>query len=363
MAQPPRVIKTLLVGDEPRDIVFAGNNKSQAFITTAHRGQNGPNDQPIDAQLSVPSVGRADVWVFDANDTGETIGGDPVTVLSMFGDTPRALTTSLDGSSVYAAVMHSGNRTTAIGENGIAKRGPIQSSDGAEQPDTGLILKFDGTNWRDDTGQSADLNNTSYDSLVKFSLPDHDVFEISAVDEPRVVNRFSGVGTTLFNMVTNPVTGVVYVSNTDANNLTRFEGEGHAGTTVRGNIAQSRITVIDSNSVAPINLNKHLDHSQASATEEQRRLSVAQPTGMAVSADGSTLFVAAFGSEKVTVYNTADLADNSFEVSDSMQIALGAGGPTGLVLNEAGNQLYVMTRFNNSVVAVDIKNTYFSTAA
>src|SRR5262245_61043913 len=34
----PRVTRTLLVGDEPRDIVFAGS-PSRAFITTAHRGQ------------------------------------------------------------------------------------------------------------------------------------------------------------------------------------------------------------------------------------------------------------------------------------------------------------------------------------
>ncbi|MGH8186835.1 MAG: YncE family protein, partial [Steroidobacteraceae bacterium] len=35
----PRVTRTLLVGDEPRDIVFAGTN-NYAFITTAHRGQH-----------------------------------------------------------------------------------------------------------------------------------------------------------------------------------------------------------------------------------------------------------------------------------------------------------------------------------
>ena len=34
---PPRVVRTLHVGDEPRDIVFASG---KAFITTAHRGQN-----------------------------------------------------------------------------------------------------------------------------------------------------------------------------------------------------------------------------------------------------------------------------------------------------------------------------------
>ena len=37
-ASPPRVVRTLLVGDEPRDIVFAGTNRDRAFITTAHRG-------------------------------------------------------------------------------------------------------------------------------------------------------------------------------------------------------------------------------------------------------------------------------------------------------------------------------------
>ncbi|HCS90589.1 MAG TPA: hypothetical protein DIW77_11215, partial [Chromatiaceae bacterium] len=36
------VAQTLFVGDEPRDIVFAGDGNSKAFITTAHRGQNSP---------------------------------------------------------------------------------------------------------------------------------------------------------------------------------------------------------------------------------------------------------------------------------------------------------------------------------
>ena len=57
----PFVKQTLLVGDEPRDILFAGPKKDKAFITTAHRGQN----IPFDPQLTTPGVGRADVWVFD----------------------------------------------------------------------------------------------------------------------------------------------------------------------------------------------------------------------------------------------------------------------------------------------------------
>src|SRR5690242_16532643 len=49
------VTRTLLVGDEPRDLVFAGPQGRRAFITTAHRGQN----IPIDPQLTTPGVGRA----------------------------------------------------------------------------------------------------------------------------------------------------------------------------------------------------------------------------------------------------------------------------------------------------------------
>src|SRR5262249_47137970 len=86
-AAPARVVRTLLVGDEPRDIVFAGPGRSRAFITTAHRGQN----SPVDPQLLTPGVGRADVWVFDAAALGTSLGGTPLTIVTLFSDTPRAL--------------------------------------------------------------------------------------------------------------------------------------------------------------------------------------------------------------------------------------------------------------------------------
>jgi len=120
-ASPPRVKRTLFVGDEPRDIVFGrapsdtGNARSRAFITTAHRGQNNPRDP----QLTTPGVGRADVWVFDANNLGSPLGGTPLTVITLFGDTPRALAVTPDGNTVYAAVFHSGNQTTTIGEGPV----------------------------------------------------------------------------------------------------------------------------------------------------------------------------------------------------------------------------------------------------
>ena len=106
------VVRTLLVGDEPRDIVFAGPHRSRAFITTAHRGQNTGRDP----QLATPGVGRADVWVFDAEHLGASLAGTPLTVITLFADTPRALAVSADGRTVYAAAFHSGNQTTSIHE-------------------------------------------------------------------------------------------------------------------------------------------------------------------------------------------------------------------------------------------------------
>jgi len=136
----PRVVRTLLVGDEPRDIVFGGPNRSRAFITTAHRGQNAP----YDPQLTTPGIGRADVWVFDATDLGSSsLGGAPLNIIQLFSDTPRALAVSPDGQRVYAAGFHTGNRTTSIHRNTLVNGAngrqlpPFVNAYGQPQPPTG----------------------------------------------------------------------------------------------------------------------------------------------------------------------------------------------------------------------------------
>jgi hypothetical protein len=83
-ATPPVVVQTLLVGDEPRDIVFAGTGSNRAFITTAHRGQHRSHSSISavpgagDPQFTSEGIGRADVWVFDATSTGSEVGGLPI---------------------------------------------------------------------------------------------------------------------------------------------------------------------------------------------------------------------------------------------------------------------------------------------
>ncbi|XXX72481.1 hypothetical protein WMF30_33020 [Sorangium sp. So ce134] len=352
------VARTLLVGDEPRDIVFAGSSKRRAFITTAHRGQNIPHDP----QLTTPGVGRADVWVFDAASLGASLGGDPLTIVTLFSDTPRALAATPDGSRVYAAAFHSGNRTTIVhdslvpngGEEAGGLPGPTTNFEGVPRPEVGLIVKFDGEHWVDELSRP-------WDDKLRFSLPDKDVFVIDATANPPAQlagpgGSYAGVGTVLFNMAVNPVSGKVYVSNTEARNDLRFEGPGiFAGSSLRGHLHESRITVLSGGGAAPRHLNKHIDYDACCAPlpNDENEKSLAQPLGMAVSGDGETLYVAAFGSSKIGVYDTAALEADTFVPSTADQIPLTGGGPTGMALDEARGRMYVMTRFDNAISVID----------
>lgn len=385
----PRVTRTLLVGDEPRDIVFAGSN-NYAFITTAHRGQHRthPSIASVpgagDPQLTTPSVPRADVWVFNPTSLGNSVGGTPVRIVSLFGDTPRALAVSPDRSTVYAAILSSGNQTAPVNQEAVCDGfitflpcitledepplfnninpgglpGPRTNVEGKLAPEVGLIVKFNkATNrWEDTLGRN-------WNNAVRYRLPDKDVF---AIDANSLAQKafYTGVGTTLFNMVANPTNGKLYVSNSDAQNLTRFEGPGEAGgSTVQGNLAQMRITVISGNTVAPRHLNKHIDYSrlanQSGFDPTVKNHSLSTPLDMVVSSDGSKLYVAAFGSSKIGVFNTAQLENDSFNprTASASYISVSGGGPSGLVLDEARNRLYVMTRFDNSVKAINLASS------
>ena len=364
-----RVTRTLLVGDEPRDIVFAGPSKSRAFITAAHRGQNRPGDP----QLLAGGVPRSDIWVFDANDLdgpppGAALGGKPITILSLFGDTPRALAVTPLGDKVYAAVFHSGDQTTAVVQGTLPTPGPLPSlpvpnlspapqppppiTDPLPAPQVGVMLKYvSGTTWVDSAGGT-------HDNVVQFQLPDHDVFAIDAnATLPVQTSVFDHVGTILFNMVVNPVSGAVYVSNTDANNMDRFEGFGTPN--LRGELHKARISILTGTStVSTRHLNKHIDYAPAVASVAVNQASLGIPTDMAITSNGSTLYVAAFGSQEIGIVDTAALAlppsdPNSFTPNAANHIPLSAGGPGGVVLDEARNRLYVYTRFDDGISIVD----------
>jgi DNA-binding beta-propeller fold protein YncE len=377
----PRVVQTLLVGDEPRDIVFAGN-PVRAFITTAHRGQQ-RTDPSIagvpgagDPQMTTPGIPRADVWVFDPANLGTTMGGTPLNIMSFFTDTPRALAVSPDKNTVYVAGFKTGNQTTTIFQGRVCtgfqpftpctlpdgtispggNPGPPTDSIGQPAPEVGLIVKYNNSDghWEDELSRV-------WDNSVRFNLPDTDVFAVNA-NSLTQTEAFAHVGTTLFNMATNPVTGNLYVSNTDAVNNVRFEGPGtFAGHTVQGHLAEARITVISGSTVSPRHLNKHINYSSLAGSPgfdpTAKTHSLSMPLDIAVTGDGGTLYVAAFGSSKVGVFSTSSIENDTFNpvTASANYITVSGGGPSGLVLDEPRGQMYAMTRFDNSLKVINLQ--------
>ena len=383
-ASPPHVVRTLLVGDEPSDVVFAGptdadGHFTRAFITTARRGQNLPDSIP--PNLTTPGTPRALVYVFDATNLGSSLGGTPETIVQLFGDTPRALAASPDGHTVYAAIFKSGNETTTVTEAAVCDGGaaaPPCAVDGVQVPgglpngqvpgglpapnvnvedivgpEVGLIVKYDEASglWKDELGRN-------WNNAVRFSLPDLDVFRIDALAEPpQQTASFAHVGTVLYNMIVNPTDGALYVSNTEARNEIRFEGPGTSASTVRGDLHESRITVIADGQVSPRHLNKHITalpqgYRTTPMPDGIKEASLATPLDMAVASDG-TLYLAAFGSSAVGVFHSAEVEADTFVPDAAHHITVSGGGPSGLVLDEANHRLYVLTRFDNAVKVID----------
>jgi YVTN family beta-propeller protein len=391
-ADPPRVVRTLLVGDEPWDVVFAGPREegergayTRAFVSAARRGQNHPEGP--NAQQKTPGIGRADVWVFDARELGAPLGGTPEAIVQLFGDKPRGLAASPDGATVYAAVFHSGNRTTALSTGAVcdggASRGPCrlgqtgaddppvegepgtgnppvlpgglpapnQDAAGNPAPESGLIVRYDEASkqWRDELGRN-------WNGAVPFSLPDLDVFAIDATaDPPQQVAAWPSVGTVLFGLEVHR-SGRVYVANSEARNEVRFEGPGVAGTTVRGHLHESRISVLGQDgSVRPRHLNKHIDYDVSPVPEGVRERSLSTPTGLAFSPGGTLVYVAALGSDAVGVLRVGELDRDRFAPSAAAQIPV-PGGPAGLLVDRLRSRLYVYTRFDNAIATVDTRS-------
>ncbi|MBO9491082.1 hypothetical protein J7384_11985 [Endozoicomonas sp. G2_1] len=391
----PVVTRTLLVGDEPQDIVFA---KGKAFISSAHRGQHLSHHSlrgvpgAGDPQLHTPGIGRADVWIFNTANLGQALGGIPEKIMTLFGDSPRGLAVSPDQSSVYVSVFHSGNQTTAVHEavmcqgfeddqlgsqpcqvmdgisspkglaNGMLPGGrtaPGINVRGQAQPWTSMIVKYDRA-----SGKWLDTKGRNFSNGVRFSLPDKDVF---AIDTETLTEKaaYTNVGTTLFNLAVDPKTGGLFVSNTEANNAVRFEGAGEfADSTVQGNIARSQITYINTanGQVLPRHINNHIDYSQLKAKPDVKQHSLSTPTQIALSADGETLYMTALGSNKVAVLNTEQLREQKFwdggaddfnpEQASERYLDI-AGGPAGLKLDESNKRIYVYTKFDNALVTIN----------
>lgn len=304
------VVRTLLVGDEPTDVVFTDDGR--AFVCISQEDL---------------------IRVYDLAD----LNSAPVDI-PLEGSDPRSLATSPDGATVYVTIHDSGNRTTVIPADIVTAGGglpaPNPPKNGAlpPAPAVSLIVQYDGANWVDE-------NAGVWTSFVPYTLPDNDVY---AIDKTTLVvtDVYQGVGTALFNVGVHPSSGELFVTNQEAFNLTRFEPN------LKGRFAENRVTRIDPGTgvATPQHINTHINYAAPSGDPTERALSLSMPLDIVVSGSGD-VFVAAFGSRKVGVLDTGGNVTRRITVGE---------GPAGLALDTARDQLYVFNRFTSSLSVVDL---------
>ncbi len=341
---------TLSVGDEPGDVVFAGSPE-RAFVSISQENE---------------------VWVFDPAD----LTLSPL-VVDIFGEEPRALARSTDGTQVYAAIFDSGNGTTVLG-GGIASGGTIAfppnvvniagtpyggtnppPNDGAAfvpainpsnplAPKVGMIVrKLSAGLWLDDNGGDWSNLVSGPQALlsgrpVGWDLPDHDIAVINTAT--LAVSYLDQLLTNDMALSVHPVSGDVTVVGTEATNEIRFEPN-LTSTFVRVHLAFAH-PVTGTSSV--LDLNDHLDYTISSIPQNDRNLSIGDPRAIVWNAAGTRAWVAGKGSA-----NLIEIDGGGARASTGTPIDVGEG-PTGLALDEARGMLYVHQHFDGSIAAVDI---------
>jgi YVTN family beta-propeller protein len=303
---------------------------SKGIVTDTIYAKAEPMDVVFAAGLAFVSVSRNNqINAYNVN-THRLVASIPV-----FGGNPRALAVSPDGSKVYAAFAISGNATTIIPVPLAPPPPPPTNPALPPAPAQGIIVQ---------------ATDPSWSSFIQFTMPDNDVVEINAAS-PSVTRYFSGVGTINLGLAVNPVTGDLYVANTDARNLVRFEPN------LRGHFINNQITRISiaSGTVTPFNLNPGINYAQlpnpiALAT------ALSQPTATVFDPSGAFMWVAAFGTDRVAKVSTNGTVLQRIEIGNtpgSQSDPQNKRGPRGLALKASAQTLYVLNRISNTLSVVN----------
>jgi YVTN family beta-propeller protein len=341
------VIATLETDDEPCDVVFAGS-PARAFVSCSQANT---------------------VLVFDPSDLAA-----PPQRLEIRGEEPRAMAVSPGGGKVYVAIFESGNGTSVLGGGAVSNIGfPPNVVDDPDGPHAGanpppndgvgfdppvasglptppavsLIVRRNAAGqWLDDNGgdwtvkvsgaQAADSGRP-----VGWTLLDHDVAILDAAT--LAVSYADGLMNLNMALAVHPPTGMVSVVGTEARNEIRFEPK-LTGTFVRARLAG--FAPSNPNLVHGCDLNGHLDYSQPTVPQSERDKSLGDPRGIAWDASGSRAYVTGMGSNNVIVL---DALGQRAGLAPTIPVG---EGPTGVVVDDARAQLYVLNKFEASLSVV-----------
>src|SRR5438067_341565 len=329
------VVRTIDVGDEPTDILFAGLSNEKAFVCVS-----GGGTRSVGAGGATVTGASGAVKVF--LDASNPTQGTPQTI-QISGKQPRSLARSDDGSRVFVSVFESGNQTTIVSQSDVTANGgmpppnPAMNPSLPAAPNTGLIVKWNGSNWVDEL-------NRSWNSVTPYTLADIDLFVINASGTPPSVSaQVRSLGTHIGNMAFDPTSQRLLVTNLDDINQVRFEPN------VRGRFQATRVSVLNAPAgttptlASVSDLNAHVDFNNTAGTDAERARSLAMPADIQRAADG-TVYVAATSSAKVGFLDSLGAVQGRINVGN---------GPTGLAVDDARGRLYVLNRFDQTISIVD----------
>ncbi|MGH9971287.1 MAG: DUF4214 domain-containing protein [Pyrinomonadaceae bacterium] len=311
------VVRTIDVGDEPTDVLFAGSSREMGFVCVS---------------------GKSQVKVFDP----ANLNAAPQ-VIDIFAKQPRALARDGQGGQVFVSVFESGNQTTVIPElivrqnGGLPAPSPAMAPGLPPAPNTALIVKWNGAAWADETG------DTRWDQFVTYTLADIDLVTIDASGQtPALAFQVRGLAAHLGNMAFDSTTGRLFVANQESDSIRRFEPN------LRGRFQATRVSILNAGGGAPSlasvqDLNPHIDFTNPAGTPAERDQSLALPADIARASDG-TVYLAATSSAKVGFLSSAGVPQGRINVGQ---------GPTGLAMDNARQRLYVLNRFDQNVSIVD----------
>ncbi|MBN9690447.1 MAG: hypothetical protein J0M24_09410 [Verrucomicrobia bacterium] len=299
-----RVVATLSCPDEPSDVVFT---EGLAWVSCSRSGV---------------------LRVFDVNLRTESVS------IPLTGNLPRALAVNSDGSRIYVAFQHSGNRTTILP---AAKASPQIAPTNPELPPavtTAEIVRAD-------------------DPRVTFTVLDHDVAEVS-VTERKVLRYFSDIGTTLFHLAVRPGSSELWITATDSKNHLRYEPQ------LKGRFIDHRLAKLRlANGTSTVfDLNPGIDPGVLPNPAAQAT-ALAEPTSLLFADDGQTAWVAAFGSDRIAridlttgqIVERLDLRLPTAEVP--IPNSRHMRGPRGLAWSAQRDRLYVLNKLSSTVSVVN----------
>jgi YVTN family beta-propeller protein len=317
------VKSTILTGDEPCDVVFAGK-LGRAFV-------------------SCSQVNRLEVY-----DPANLLAAP--TQIPIVGEDPRALAT--DGTRVYAAIFECGNDSTVIPETRVSTASmnpyagdpnpppnsgnsfsPPLTSGLPTSPRAGLIVR------KDAAGVFRDVNNQAWTSAVTWNLTGNDVAVVNANSLSTTYAK--GFMTTPAALAIAPDGRVVAVG-TESKNEIRFEPN------LKSIFVRSEAAVLPAGGATASSrgdLNPHLNYTVRSIPMLQRMLAIGEPRGVVVSSDGTKAYATGLGSGNIVAFNLSNYA----------RLGLGSvgEGPTGIVLDPTAARLYTLNRFDGSISVVE----------